>query len=451
MNTGKFLSLFLVLSGFSLYENAALAQDPQATQPALILEIPIADYPFNWTDGYTVPSMQQSLHITKDLYQYSHYKFGRWFENRPVARTLSIIGFDVVTIWMPFGTAWLHEEWHRSVMSNRSIDSFNEIYEFPLFAETVSVKDVKDEDLIRLKKQYPAEMVRMHAAGIEAQYEFNFAIEKDRFFLSTPTFDNALLWLNYANNISYLYACASNESNTITEEILQNEDEDISERDFTGLDCNAWVYDLFRPTEPYEQRGVHPSGVGINRYIKYDDLTVDEQDYLKDNLKLSLLNLVNPFLYRFDYFTATNPFNENPFQWNASLRHHLTSFGYSVDANLLFKQNSVNAIAIIHNYFNKSHYFPGLELVLIRFPIKVNAWRWPLSVRTAFWLQPKEQMFFTDESELGGIATIKLNIPTQTNVESYIEVEAKTDGWVAGNVYLQNDVSLRLGISAKIF
>jgi hypothetical protein len=419
--------------------------------PALILEIPVIDYPFNWSDGYTAPSMQQSLHITKDVYQYSHYKLAQWYDDRPVARTLSVIGFDAVSLWLPFGAAWLHEEWHRAVMSRRDISSFNEIYEFPLFAETISVKHVKDEDLIRLKREYPADMVRLHAAGIEAQYELNFALEKDRFFLQPPTLDDAILWLNYINNISYMYTCASDQSNTITDEILQQEDDDVSERDFTGLDCNAWVYDLYRPDEPYEQRGIHPSGVGIKRYIKYDDLTDEEQGFLETNFKLSLLNLVNPFLYRFEYFTATNPINRQPFRWNATVRHHLTSFGYSIDANFFYQQDSINAMAVFHHYFNKTHFFPGLELALVRFPIALFNTQLPLSVRTSVWLQPKAQQFDTDGSELGGIATLKFNLPTSRQWETFLEMEAKTQGWVAGNVYLGDNVSVRLGVAARLF
>lgn len=452
------LTLWLLLNGF--WQSALASQPQQSTQlrpvntppsAALILEFPLADYPFNRNGTYTDPSMSQSLHLTKNLYQFSHYTLAQRLKTRPVARTLSIVGFDVVSLWLPFGAAWQHEEWHRAVMSNRGISSYNEIYEFPLFAETISVKHVKDEDLIRLKKEYPADMVRLHASGIEAQYELNFALEKDRFFLRPPVLDDAVLWLNYVNNISYLYACASNRSNTITEELLQNEDQDISKRDFTGLDCNAWVYDLFRPDEPYEQRGTHPSGTGIKRYIKYDDLTVEEQDYLKNTLKLSLLNLADPFLYRFEYFTATNLFNQQPFQWNATLRHHLTSFGYSIDANIFYRQNSVNALAIFHHYFNKSHFFPGLELALMRLPIVLFDTTLPLSVRTSLWLQPKAQSFLTEESELGGIATVKLNFPTYQHWETFVEIEAKTQGWVAGNVYLGDNLSVRLGVAAKLF
>ncbi len=443
---------FLILSLFwILISTYAEAEEQPPQQSALILEVPVIDYPFNWTDGYTAPSMQQSLHVTKDFYQYSHYKFAEWYEDKPVKRTWSIIAFDIFTTWLPFGDAWLHEEWHRAVMSHRGVDSYNEVYDFPLFADTISVKRVKDEDLARLKKDHPADMVRLHAAGIEAQNELNFAIEKDQFYLNTPTFDQVLLWLNYINNIGYMHTCASSESNMLTDQLMQDEGSDISERDFTGLDCNAWVYDLFRPFEPYAARGTHPSGVGIKRYIKYSDLSNEEQDYLEKNFRLSFLNLVDPFLFNYKSFSAVNPFNDRPLQWNATLRHHLTSFGYSLDANLFLKQDPVNVMLIWHNYFNKDQHFPGLELALYRLPVNIFEKNLSLSLRAAIWQQPKDQLFTASEPEQGGLAAIKLHIPWNRSMETFVEVESKSNGWVAGNVYLEENTSLRLGLALHLF
>ncbi|MDH5443949.1 MAG: hypothetical protein OEY52_00240 [Gammaproteobacteria bacterium] len=444
-------SFFTLVILCNLISNYVLAEEQSVQQPSLILELPLADYPFNGIDGYTAPSMQQSLNITKNFYQYGHYKFDEWYADDPTGRMLSIVAFDVITTWLPFGDAWLHEEWHRAVMSHRNVDSYNEVYDLPLFADTISVKDVRDEDLVRLKADHPADMVRMHAAGLEAQNELNFSLEKDQFFNKTQTFDQVLIWLNYLNNIGYLHTCASNESNRITDELMEEEGQDISERDFTGLDCNAWVYDLFRPDEPYAARGVHPSGVGIRRYIKYADLTTEEQDYLETNARLSFLNLVNPFLLNQRSFLGTNPFNDKPMQWNASLRHHLTSFGYSIEANLFLKQDTTNIMLIWRNYFNKDHHFPGLELALYRLPVNFFGARLPVTVRAAIWQQPKDQLFTTSESEQGGLAGIKLHIPWTRQMESYFEVETKSHGWVAGNVYLEPETSYRFGIAAHLF
>ena len=146
-----------------------------------------------------------------------------------------------------------------------------------------------------------------------------------------------------------------------------------------------------------------------------------------------------------------SPFNDRPFEWNATLRHHLTSFGYNIDANLFLKQNTVNLMVTWHNYFNKDHYFPGLELALYRLPVNLFGNKLPLTLRTAIWQQPKDQQFTTAESELGGLAAIKLYIPWTRHVETFMEIESKNDGWVAGNVYLEAETSLRVGVAAQLF
>jgi hypothetical protein len=108
-------------------------------------------------------------------------------------------------------------------------------------------------------------------------------------------------------------------------------------------------------------------------------------------------------------------------------------------------------MAIVHHYFNNTHFYPGLELALVRFPVSVFNSRLPLSVRSSVWLQPTAQRFDADSSELGGIATLKFNFPSYRQWETFLEMEAKTQGWVAGNVYLGDNFSVRLGVAAKLY
>jgi len=241
-----FILVIVVLPG---YINSTQAND-------IPLEFPLVDLPYNQSDGYRFPSMSQSLSASKSFYQFSHYQLDKYISHR-FLRDMTIVLFDALSLYFPPGDAWLHEEAHRAVMGQYGIDSYNEVYEIPLFESAIAVSQVKDEDLIRLKRDHPADMVRLHSAGIESQYELVLALEKDQFFYHTPTWDQPLLWLNTVNNIAYLATCASGNSNTITDDFLNNEDQDVSKRDFTGLDCNAWVYDLYRPNEPYADRGTH--------------------------------------------------------------------------------------------------------------------------------------------------------------------------------------------------
>jgi hypothetical protein len=415
-------------------------------KPQLLLDFPLIDYPFNWTNGYTFPSMGQSLNLSKNFYQYTHNRISNSFVDKPEWGFISILGFDVLATWVPFGNAWLHEEWHRAVLSHRKINSHNDIYDFDLFSETIAVSEVTDEDLIRLKADHPADMVRMHAAGFEAQYELNFALEKDSFYFDTQSWNNILLWLNSLNSIAYLNICASKEADKITEELNEQSGTNISKRDFTGLDCTAWVYDLFRPDEPYEERGVHPSGVGIDRYIQYSDLTDKEKQYLKLQRNLSLINLLDPFLFNRPMFSAINPVNNKVIRWNINARHLLTPFGYSIDANLFLKQGPFNLMIILHSYSTDQHKYPGFELQMLRLPLVWQNQKLFFSTKMALWVQPKGQKFRTQESQPGGLLSVKINYPVSKTFETYIGVEQKTDGWVAGNVYLEDVFSLQLGL-----
>ncbi len=95
-----------------------------AAEPApLVLDLPLYDSPYNSSDGFTAPSMRQSLAITKDFYQYAHHTIAEWFPDRRQAQVWTTIGVDIAFTWLPPGDSWLHEEWHRAVMGQYGIDS----------------------------------------------------------------------------------------------------------------------------------------------------------------------------------------------------------------------------------------------------------------------------------------------------------------------------------------
>ena len=266
------------------------------------------------------------------------------------------------------------------------------------------------------------------------------------FFRDTPAWGGVVRWDNYINAIGYLQLCDSAEADTTTQEFLASEDTHISKRDFTGLDCDGWVYDLFRPDEPYAARGVHPSGVGIDRYIQHSDLTRQEKNYLHRQYLLSYLNLANPFLLEFRHFAASNPWSGRAAAWNLTLRHHLTSFGYTVDANLFWRQAGDNLLFTVHNYFNKQHYFPGFDLELVDTPVNLLGHAVPVGLGAGLWQQPEAQSFTTDRGSVGGHARLRLALPLGRDLAPYVEIAGKTAGWQAGTVYLQSQVEGRLGL-----
>ena len=105
-----------------------------------------------------------------------------------------------------------------------------------------------------------------------------------------------LYWLIKLNALSYVVSGNSTELNELTDKSNQKEGRDLEARDFTGHDFTAWVYDRHPPRETYQERGIHPSGVGLNRYIKFSDLTFDERTFLRRQARLQWLNLLDPYL-----------------------------------------------------------------------------------------------------------------------------------------------------------
>ena len=88
----------------------------------------------------------------------------------------------------------------------------------------------------------------------------------------------------------------STEVDELTDEFNPKEGRNIGARDFMGHDFTAWVYDRHPPRETYQERGIHPSGVRLNRYIKFSDLTFDERTFWRRQARLQWLNLLDPYL-----------------------------------------------------------------------------------------------------------------------------------------------------------
>ncbi len=282
-------------------------------QYGYVFRFPVYDYPFNNSDGYTAPSMRQSLELTKNGAQAAHWALDRQLidiggKAAPLLSSLSIALFDLLNAYLPFGYSWLHEEFHRAVLSRRGIESYNEVYEFEFFTEAIAVSGIEDQALIGFKRRYPAEMVRLASAGYESEIELVNRMKRESFFYSIPGhLDLISYWYNIGTTVSYIHITTTSEADRTTERLSSGEGDSIGDRDALGLDFLAWVYDLHRPDEPYEQRGVHPGGIGVDRYILRSDLTDEEKKYLKLQSNLSFINFLSPFILGFTEFHTCIP------------------------------------------------------------------------------------------------------------------------------------------------
>ena len=436
------------VAAFVLALAPAIGAQQRATE--LRVDLPVIDAPYNFSHGFRTPSMAQSLGVGETFYEVAHTAIERAWGERRVASGISLVLFDIFGSLLPGGDGWVHEEFHRAVLGNRGIGSFNDIYRLNLGASTVAVSHVVDDDLVRLKATHPIDQVRLGVAGIEGENQLMERLEKNTFFRGSTANHIALYWLTKLNSAFYVSSGATSEADELTDEMNASDGADVPVRDFTGHDFSAWVYDLHRPAEPYTMRGVHPSGVGIDRYIKASDLTSEERDFLAMEGRLQIINFLDPNLLGITGFDVRNPFDGGTVRLNASASHYLTSFGHTIDVNLFAKQGPTNVFVVLHRYSNGARSFPGVDAQVIDLPLAVMGMPVDVSHRISLWLQPEAQSFRSTTSKAGALGSIKLRQVTPSRVAAFVELEGKTEGWVAGNVHLDRNVSVRVGGSVRL-
>jgi len=440
----------LVIFAFLLIGARVEAQTPAADRPGFRLDFPAFDAPFNTANGGRAPSMQQSLALGIDFYEASHYLIERAWQGKRWPARLSIAAWDFFSagiVPLPAADPWVHEEFHRAVLGRRAINSFNDVYRFDFTKGGLYVSQVTDEDLVRLKRDHPSDMVRASAAGIEGEYLLIQGLERNGFFGRSSGWHLPIYVGAKLVSIGYIWSAHLDRVNEDTEALNIMERGDISTRDFTGHDVAAWVYDLHRPDEPYEARGVHSGGLGLDRYIKPSDLTADELDYVTQQAWLDVINLIDPFLVRPGGFTVTNPVNDKPMQVSARGGHLLTPFGYTIDADVVLQQKGIGIAATFHAYVSQHQKLPGFDISLIEYPIGTS---FLASPRLALWLQPSGQRFDSRSSSGGGLIGCRLDARIGHGMTAYADFEAKSAGWVAGHEYLEPTASAKVGLTIQV-
>jgi hypothetical protein len=455
----------------SLSANAANNDSIPPSQ--LVFELPLLDLPYqidaaktvnngqatlgSFFKGYANPSMHQSVSLSTDLYTGLHYGIDCLFSTRDKVPTkkmglgklllyiVTLESSDFIAMSAPGFSGWTHEEYHRAVMTRYHVNSFDDMNKFPIGSETVSVSHVTDEDLIRFKSESPADFNRMHVAGIEGEYLMVDKLQRNNFYYHQNLMHEMVYLLSTLNSIMYVQMCSIPEQTNPMTESFNAIETTIAQRDFTGLDFAGWAYDLFKPNEPYTERGIHPLGNGIDRYIKTSDLTSEELSYLKKQGNLQWLNCLSPMLIGFRSIKLT----KNGLYGNFAVRNYLTSFGNELSCNVYLKNNDYNFFVAYHHAQNYEHAFPSIETQLIDYKKNLGASTLYFSPRLLIGLQPKDQGFKTSKASLLGLAECKLELITKGFIHPYIEVSAKTSGWVAGNEFLSSNISGRIGIVSR--
>jgi len=93
---------------------------------------------------------------------------------------------------------------------------------------------------------------------------------------------------------------------------------------------------------------------------------------------------------------------------------------------------------------------PELSGELFRYPVTVGQTGIFLTGGLSAWLQPEAQRFQTTSITPGAALLLGAAIPLRTGLEAFAEADAKSAGWVPGNVYLDAAIQGRAGLQLRI-
>jgi hypothetical protein len=467
------VSFLCVHAAFAQEDQNKRELNPQASgqeqggASLLKLDFPLFDFPYQidamdasgygFFGSYASPGMDQSLALTLDLYSSMHFGMRKLYDNLGLAPMWknaiyyggTAAGILAFAYLLPFGYPWMQQEFTRSILSRFDMNSVNGRYDV---FNVGPVAGVTDAQLERFKAENPHDMIRMNVTITEGYTLFSDFMLRKVFFSDLHNLSNwtALITAllggignNFAGVAAEYYGADFIDNDIKT--WYKNDGEEES-RSLYGVSSINWVYDLFRPNEPYSARGTHPSGSGVARYITWEQLSDDERQYLIQQGWLSYLNILSPLYYGFNSF----PLGKTGIEWNAALHHYLTSFGSDVQAQLFLKKTPFNMLFTYHNYQNYHNYFPAIEAELVDFPVQFTPkFGLLLSPRLLLGMQPKDQVFTTGDPEFLGLLGCRVDFGVSKHFFPYFDLTLKTDGWVAGNEYLESNVSFKAGLSMR--
>jgi hypothetical protein len=255
-------------------------------------------------------------------------------------------------------------------------------------------------------------------------------MQRNNFFYNQEMLNEFLYWLVNIQTFSYAYMPFLLEGTTMT---VEGKEQEVS------ADSLQWAYYLFRPEEYMTTDPEDGEAVGLS------DLTDNEKEFLKSRVMWSLVNLASPMMFGVHSIPLWAGFSGN-----FALRQLYTSFGTDLYVNVYLKKEPFNMAFAYHSYMNYGSYFPAIEAELVDYPLQLTRnFGLLLSPRLMLGMQPKDQEFMTDEPEFFALASCRVDFAVSRHFLPYLELSAKTDGWVAGNEFLERNIGFKVGISAR--
>jgi hypothetical protein len=375
--------------------------------------------------------MGASLAITSDMFSALHFGMNKlrnvmgqdaYWKRFVYYGGVATADYLLYLLPVPISYVWMHESFHRAGMTHMGLKSHIN-FAFPAGAYTMndSGGDVYSYDLPRTIE-----------AGIEGEYLLVEKMQRNNFFYDQGMFNEFLYWLTNYQAWMYAYIPFMQEGMTMT---VEGEEQEVS------ADSLQWAYYLFHPEGTVSGDPDDDAVIGLSAFKD------NEKKFLKNRVLWSLVNLASPMMFGIRSIPLGR---DTGLYGNFALRQFYTSFGTDLSVNVYLKKAPFNMVFAYHSYMNYEHYFPAIEAELVDFPVQVMPkFGLLLSPRVLLGIQPRDQEFMTDDPEFFALAGCRVDFAVSKHFFPYLDLSAKTDGWVAGNEFLERNISVKAGVSAR--
>jgi hypothetical protein len=435
--------MMLIVCVLCLGSGALLFSQSESASPSvsLKLNLPLFSLPYqidaakipgyNFFDSYTHPDMETSMAVTSGVYSSFHFGMNKlrdmigrdaYWKRLVYYGGVGLGDFLLYMLPIPTSYIWMHESFHRAGFTHMGLRSHIN-FAFPDGAYTINDSG---------GNIYTYDLPRAIEAGMESEYLLIEKMQKNNFFYDQGMFNEFLYWLANLQAWGYAYDPFRREEMTMT---VEGEEQEVS------ADSLQWAYSLFHPEDNITMDSENDEAIGLS------DLKDHEKEFLKNRVLWSLVNFASPMMFGIRSIPLGR---DSGLYGNFALRQFYTSFGTDLSVNVYLKKAPFNMAFAYHSYINYEHYFPAVEAELVDFPVQIAPkFGLLLSPRVLLGIQPRDQDFMTADPEFFALAGCRADFALGKYVFPYFDLSAKTDGWVAGNEFLERNISLKAGVSMR--
>ena len=410
------MSLLLMLSGAALCQINTNENKPGGLSKPL----PFKEYSFLIMDNpHQLYSMRQ--------YNKNYLNTLRLVVRRSSERLGSLRTNILQFIGGLFLAPLTHEEGHRSVLTHLDIGSISK----PYFNEkgAAYVMGVRDSDLINLRNNDLPNYIRLHTAGIESDYMLLDRIQTDFVFNKE---DKKHLFIEHLFRQSQLIGYYATSMLPSMEPDIDEEPNEL-QRDIVGHDVYGAIRHLHRPAMEFY------------RYTRYDNLTKDEKAFVSRVGYRSLVNLVDPFIFR-----MFNRSLNDLFKVSMGMGYTMVPFGDFIEQKFWITIHDKTRLKLyVREYQNKEDWFLAGGIALHDHSLSDRLY---LNTALHVWDQPVVLSFTDAQSEMGGALNtiLKYVISREEDGQSDIlsldlGLLVKSAGFLPEELYLGDVVHYRFG------